>query len=333
MIYDRITLIDKISNVLSHIVVKTKIKQRLNDLSLNVHSEDFFLEVFNYVYNANYINTNIGNSNEAYIDLVDHKSKKFIQVTTSTDADKIKNSFKVLKEEKYKDYSVDIYYLTDKPATAQKTVAYIKSNYGVENLKEHQFDMGDLLKSITALTEDKIKEVYIKYFKSVEEAYTDEIVLQNVIEVLVIDFKHKIIPFDANFLSLSMEEKLKLNLISGRIEREVISGLDYADLISELGPEILNDLAELTIQQCYKSLLFDTLRGLRCPLGILKNMSVLELHEYSKSYDIDFNYLINNLKLSLNSRIYKNSADLNSDKAIWSIISYFFELCEVGVKQ
>ncbi|NMD52694.1 SMEK domain-containing protein [Shewanella sp. DNRA4] len=332
MLYNRINLIDKISDVLSHIVVKTKLKQKLNDLSLNVHSEDFFLEVFNYVFSANYVNTNIGNSNEAYIDLVDHKLKKFIQVTTNTDAGKIKNSFKILNEDKYKDYSVYIYYLIDKPATSKKVVELIKEKYGIENLKEYQLDMGDLLKSITALPESKIKILYERYFRDVDETYTDEIVLQNVIELLIKDFKQKRIPHDADFVTTELDDKMQLNRLTVRVKREIIQGLDYSDLISELEPAILNDLTELTIQQCYRPLLINTLRGFNCSLSILNNMSVLELHDYSKSYNVDYSYLINNLKQSLNSRIHNDSADLNSDAAILSIISFYFELCEVGVK-
>ena len=332
MLYNRMTTIDKIADVLSHIMVKIKLKQKLNDLSLNVHAEDFFLEVFNFVYGLKYKNANTGNSNEAFIDLIDVTNEMFIQVTTTTDAGKIKNSFKILDDSKYNNYSVYIYYLLEKPNTSSKIKKLIQEKYNIENLSKHQLDMGDLLKSITSLSEGKIEELYNKHFKNIDEAYTDEMSLQNVIEALIIDFKNRTIPFDADFITINTTEKLLLNNISSRVHREITSGFDYCLLISDLPPEISSDLKELTIEKCYRPILIDYLRKI-IPYDSLKTMTMADVHGVAKNNNIDFNRVIYDLKDALNKRIYRDTSDLNCDKAIWCIISYYFEICFIGVKE
>ncbi|EPW6436001.1 TPA: SMEK domain-containing protein [Vibrio parahaemolyticus] len=333
MIYDREKSIQLISDTLSHVICNIKLRQKLNDLSLNIHAEDFFTEIFNYVYNASYVNANINTNNEAYIDLVDHQSQKFVQVTTTTSADKIKNSFKILSDPQYRGYSLDIYYLIEKPNPNKKTVTFIKDTYQIDNVKNHLLDFGDLLKDITSLPEVKIIELYKRHFTRVKEAYTDEIALQNVIEMLVAERKQRDIPLDADFTTIEFNEKISLNNIVNRIERKLTDGLDYADLISDLEVEVLSDLRYLTINQCYRDTLIAALRGKRVSYESIKLATIEDLHGIAVSKDVDFNEVMNNLRKDLNSKIYADNSDFNCDQAIWSILAYFFEICFLGVKE
>ncbi|NOI79268.1 SMEK domain-containing protein [Vibrio tubiashii] len=333
MIYDREESIQLISNTLAHVICNIKLRQKLNDLSLNIHAEDFFTEVFNYVYSANYQNANSNNSNEAYIDLVDHKKQSFVQITTTTSADKIKNSFKIKADPQYKNYTLDIYYLLEKPTPNKTTVTFIKSTYGISNVKNHLLDFGDLLRDISSLSEEKIIELYKLHFTRVKEAYTDEIALQNVIETLVAERKHRYIPLDADFTTIEFEDKIELNNICERLERKLKEGLDYSDLISNLEVSTLSDLRQLTIEQCYREALIQKLRGMRVDYESLKTATTEDLHGIAVSKNVDFNVIIYGLTKDLNSKIYDQSEDFNCDQAIWSILAYFFHICFLGVKE
>lgn len=86
---ERIEIINKISRTLSILMCDMKLQQSMNIYALNIHAEDFYCNVFNFLYlGKNFNNANSASSNEAYIDLVDHKSKHMIQVTTSTGKEK-----------------------------------------------------------------------------------------------------------------------------------------------------------------------------------------------------------------------------------------------------
>lgn len=333
MIYDRERSIQQISDTLSHVICNIKLRQKLNDLSLNIHAEDFFTEVFNYVYQADYVNANLNNSNEAYIDLVDHTSQKLIQITTTTSSEKIKNSFKALAEAKYSGYSLHIYYLLEKPKPNKTTIEFIEKTYKIRNLKENLLDFGNLLKDITNLPEKRVIELYKIHFARVKEAYTDEIALQNVIEALVAESKHRDIPIDADYTTIDFNEKIKLNNVCSRIERNLTNGLDYADLISDLDVGALTDLRHLTINECYRDSLIETLRASRISYEVLKSATIEDLHGFAVSNKVDFNTAINHLRKRLNSKIYDGSTDFNCDQAIWSVLSYFFEICFLGVKE
>ena len=99
MITDRKIAFDTISKVLAITRLDIEQHQAINDQSLNIHGEDYFRDVFNFVYDSQFVNANIHSSNEPYIDLIDKKKKKLVQITTTRTKEKIVNSklhFRVL---------------------------------------------------------------------------------------------------------------------------------------------------------------------------------------------------------------------------------------------
>ena len=92
MITNRKEAFDTISRVLAITRLDIEQHQAINDVSLNIHGENYFRDVFNFVYDCDFVNANDENLNEAYIDLVDSGEKKLIQITTTRSKEKIPHS-------------------------------------------------------------------------------------------------------------------------------------------------------------------------------------------------------------------------------------------------
>jgi hypothetical protein len=63
----------------------------------------------------------------------------------------------------------------------------------------------------------------------------------------------------------------------------------------------------------------------------LGNKTLSELNDLCKTNNIDFNKIINNLHQDLEEKI--NIKDFNSMSISWIIISFFFEICDIGIKK
>ena len=126
-----IDLRQKAFNSISRVLAITRydIEQRqlINEYGLNIHAENYFRDVFNFVYGYNFENDNFKSQNSSCVDLVDESRKLAYQITTTRTKEKVENTFKALKKEKYKNYTIKIFYLLDK----SKTHACIFSNISI----------------------------------------------------------------------------------------------------------------------------------------------------------------------------------------------------------
>lgn len=145
MIDEKKAAFDIISRVLAIIKLDIEHHQSINDYSLNIHGEDYFKDVFNFVYNSNFINSNYEKFNEPYIDLIDKSKKKLIQITTTRTKEKILHSLKALSDEKYQGYDISIYYLLGKALPNSETIQKIEVHHPEIKLKDILKDSSDLL--------------------------------------------------------------------------------------------------------------------------------------------------------------------------------------------
>lgn len=120
MISKRKSAFDTISRVFAIIKLDIEHHQAINDQSLNIQGEDYFKDIFNFVYDCKFINANFGKTNVAYIDLIDIAKKKIVQITTTRSKDKIAHSLKALQQKKYQGYELSIYYLLSKQQSYNK---------------------------------------------------------------------------------------------------------------------------------------------------------------------------------------------------------------------
>ncbi len=319
---------NSISRVLAITRYDIEQRQLLNEYGLNIHGENYFRDVFNFVYEKKYDNDNFNSQNSACIDLVDNNERLALQITTTRTKEKIDNTFKALNLAKYKDYSIRIFYLLDKSKPNKETIEEYKKDFNVD-LNDCLFDYTDLIKKIADLETPKLIELDNKYFKNKTEKYTDEIVLNLVFKHLIKNHSNKNPNYDDDFGTIDTNEKIKLNNINSRRENEINKSLDYISLVND-DNDLLSDLRKLVVDNLYKEVLIELLLSKESKKA-LENKTLIELNDLCNNHNIDFNKVISNLHSILEGKI--SVQDFNSMSIIWIIISFFFEICDIGLKK
>ncbi len=330
MIEERKIAFDNISRVLAITRYDIEQHQLINDQSLNIHGETWFRDIFNYVYGLELINANFETTNAPAIDLVDNNEKKAYQITTTRTKEKIENTLLKVKQTKYKNYKLKIFYLLEKAKPNKDTKEYFKTKFNIDNIEKYLFDYTDLIKDIESLETDKLIQLNKKFFLVPFEKYTDEMILNLVIKNILKEQKDIKIDYDEEFGTVDINYKLDINKINERITVAIKKGADYRSILENLTSDnTIEDLRKFIIDKLYKSILLTTLEK-KISKKDLINKKTNELQNLASQYKIDFNKLINKLYEKIKSNIEIN--DFNSMSIAWIIISYFFELCDIGVK-
>ena len=341
MIYIRQEAFNNISRVLAITRYDIEQRQLINEYGLNIHGENFFRDVFNFIYNLDLENDNSNTQNSAYIDLISKKKKIVYQITTQRTKDKVLHTFMALKEKKYKGYTIKIFYLLEKAKlnkeketkSKEKTITLkeIKETYKI-NLDECLLDYTDLIKDINNLKQNHLIELNNKYFKKITEKYTDIIVLDIVFKHLINNYSKRKPNYDDVFGNIDTDEKLELNNINERIKSEINQGLDYVDLVNSVGSEdnLPTDLRSFIVDDLYKRILINLLAS-KISKKELQSKQIDELHRLCITHHLDFNKIINNLHQRIEEKI--DVHDFNSMSISWVIIAYFFEICDIGIKE
>jgi len=329
LITDRKIAFDKISNTLAIIRLDIEHHQAINDVSLNIHGENYFRDVFNFVYSCNFVNANLEKSNTPYIDLVDTENRKLIQITTTRNKEKILKTLQALLCDTYQGYDIAIYYLLDKAMPTQATIDEIKNIHPNIILKDILNDYKGLIRDIEALETNRLIELAHKYFTKQAETYTDEMVLDLTIKKLLQEY-HKIpISYDDDLTGLlGTSEKLQINHINHRIANKINGQLDYTQIIGNMSQ--VKNLRKLIIDDFYKNILIIQLKS-KVSMDILLEKPVNKLQKLASEQHIDFNKLIYVLHCKIDKSIMPS--DFNSMTISWIIVAYFFEICDVGIKE
>ncbi len=331
MIEERKKALDNISKILAITRYDIEHHQEIGDYSLNIHGENYFRDVFNFIYGYDLKNVNFESANAACIDLVDKKRKLAYQITTTRTKEKIEKTLRILSNQKYKGYEVKIYFLLDKAKPNSATIQELSDKYGV-TLSEVLADYTDLMKDIGNLETNKLMELNNQYFKGIEKHYTDEVVLDLVCKHLLKKFPTVKKDYDDDFASADTNKKFKLNKINSRTASYINRGLDYSPLLDMLNEEdnFLSKLKVLVIDNIYQNVLLEVLKT-KISKSELEDKNIEKLHELAKKYQYDFNKIISKLHDAINKNI--EIKDFNTMNIIWTIIAYFFEICDVGVHE
>lgn len=334
---ERTIIINAISRTLSIMMCDIKLHQSMNDLSMNIHAEDFFCNVFNLLYtDKNFENANSAGKNEAHIDLIDSKSKHVIQITTTTTKGKIDNSFKIFdsKDADYSGYILEIYYLLEKPAKNQKnTISEYQKKYGIKDINTHLKDYTNLLGDIKSLSDERLQGVYSNHFKDINEKYTDEIALQIVFDSLVKNEHPATIDYSSDFSNVGLEDKIKLNRLNSKVSFYLLSGSEASIAIYEnVETDTITTLRQLLVDEWYNSILKTALKSIGKTSKELANKSTSELHLLAVNGGelIDFSAILGQLCKHIESKTKKSTYQENA--MAWVVIAYFFEECDIGVK-
>jgi hypothetical protein len=148
--------IERKINTLGH---RIAIRGKLNILDLNIHSEMFFTDLLNLVFNWELRNMNIVKQNVEGIDLIDDTNNIVVQVSATSTKQKINNSLEKSILSKYSDYQF-------KFVAIANDVKDLK-NKKYDNPHNIHFDANDdiigiveILKIILNMKIDKQKVVY-----------------------------------------------------------------------------------------------------------------------------------------------------------------------------
>lgn len=146
-----------ISEKLGLLSNRIKINGKLNILDLNIHSETFYRDFLNILYNCEFESANVGKSNYEAVDLFEKDEKVVLQVTSTVTTNKINDT---LKKEKIKDfassgYKIQFIFIAD---TAEKLRKRTFDNlYDIDfNPREDLIDTAVMLEKVTQLPIDKL---------------------------------------------------------------------------------------------------------------------------------------------------------------------------------
>ena len=335
MIEERKIAFDNISRTLAITRYDIEQHQLVNDQSLNIHGENWFRDIFNFVYSNNFfVNANIETKtgNASAVDLIDKDKELAYQITTTRTKEKVDDTLKKIKTTEYKYYTLKIFFLLEKSKFKKDTKQYFKNEYNI-NIQDYLVDYTDLLKDIEALETDKIIELNKKLFIKSAEKYTDNIVLDLIFKHLLKEKKNVVIDYmDNDFGTVDTNSKLSLNEINEKISAEIKKSLDYRVLLDDFCnvDNLLTDLKSYIINDIYKNILLEKLK-LKVSEKELLDKKTSELQDIATFHKIDFNILISRLHKEIENSI--EIVDFNSMNIAWIIIAYFFELCDVEVDE
>ena len=265
MIEERKIAFDNISRTLAITRYDIEQHQLVNDQSLNIHGENWFRDIFNFVYSNNFfVNANIETKtgNASAVDLIDKDKELAYQITTTRTKEKVDDTLKKIKTTEYKYYTLKIFFLLEKSKFKKDTKQYFKNEYNI-NIQDYLVDYTDLLKDIEALETDKIIELNKKLFIKSAEKYTDNIVLDLIFKHLLKEKKNVVIDYmDNDFGTVDTNSKLSLNEINEKISAEIKKSLDYRVLLDDFCnvDNLLTDLKSYIINDIYKNILLEKLK-------------------------------------------------------------------------
>jgi len=335
MIEERKIAFDNISRTLAITRYDIEQHQLVNDQSLNIHGENWFRDIFNFIYSTNFfVNANIETKtgNASAVDLIDKDKKLAYQITTTRTKEKVDNTLKKVKTTEFKDYTLKIFFLLEKSKFNQDTKQYFKDNYSI-NIDDYLIDYTDLLKKIEALETDRLIELNKKLFIKSAEKYTDNITLSLIFKHLMKERKNVIVDYmDDDFGTVDTNAKLSLNKINDKISAEIKRSLDYRVILDDFCnvDNLLTDLKSYIIDDIYRNILLEKLKQ-KVSEKELVDKKTSELQDIAIVHTIDFNKLISKLHREIENNI--EIIDFNSMNIAWIIIAYFFELCDVGVDE
>lgn len=134
-------------------------KGKLNLLTLHVHSENFYLHLFNILFELKLSNLNSKLQNVEAIDLIDHTNKIIVQVSATCTKQKIESALNKPILDSYRDYSFKFISISKDASELRKRT--FKNPYSLIFIPDSDiFDIVSILGDIMNQQSHKIKELY-----------------------------------------------------------------------------------------------------------------------------------------------------------------------------
>lgn len=148
----------QIKRALGSLSYEVSMSTSLNQLSINVHAEQFFSELLNFLFNYNLINTNFEEQNAASIDLLDEENRIAIQVTSDSSLNKVRKTLDKFCERKFHKKVDRLIILNLIKKTKHKEQTIGEDNFKI-SLKDDVWDYTDLISEINNLEITKLIEI------------------------------------------------------------------------------------------------------------------------------------------------------------------------------
>ena len=214
-----------IEEKLNFLAYRIETRGKVNLLDLNIHSETFFAELFNILYDYNLVNLNCIKQNAEGIDLIDTKNKIVIQVSATCTKEKIENSLNKGIYLFYKDYNFKFISISKEVSNKLRITEFENPYNLIFNSQEDILDSTTLLRYILNLEIDKQKILFEFIKKELGEEINTVKVDSNLAEIINVlakedlDLKNTKI----NTTTFVIEDKINYNNLNG--VRELIN--DY----------------------------------------------------------------------------------------------------------
>lgn len=159
MSINRIEYFNYIEEKLSILSTRINNRGKLNILDANLHSENFYMELLNLLYDFKLENLNTSNQNVEGIDLIDYKNKLIIQVSSTTTKQKIESSLSKDIFKSYNEYKFAFVSIANNADNLRRN-NFKNPNKVSFNPKNDIYDIPRILKDVFALSIDKQKQIY-----------------------------------------------------------------------------------------------------------------------------------------------------------------------------
>lgn len=157
---NRTIYFDYIEEKLSTLAYRIELRSKLNLLELNIHSENFFANLCNIIFDLELENLNFSYNNIDGIDLIDYKNKVVVQVSSTCTKTKIEDSLNKNVYTKYKDYNYKFMSISKNAPTSLKNNTF-QNPYSMKfDPKQDIWDVELLLKKTLNLTVSKQRCLY-----------------------------------------------------------------------------------------------------------------------------------------------------------------------------
>lgn len=196
---NRLSYFNYIVEKLSALATTIELRGKLNYLDLHLHSENFYQHFFNELFGWELQNLNQAEQNAEAIDLIDRKNKIVIQVSATATRQKVESSLaKDLSS--YDGYTFKFISIS-RDAGALRSIAFAIPKNLYFNPQTDIYDVGSILKFISGLNIEKLKNIY-EFIKEELESYkyepkqntkpNDNYVLFRQLEALLVENKKRV---------------------------------------------------------------------------------------------------------------------------------------------
>ena len=214
-----------IEEKLNFLAYRIEKRGKINLLDLNIHSETFFAELFNILYDYNLVNLNCIKQNAEGIDLVDTKNKIIIQISATCTKEKIENSLNKGIYLFYKDYNFKFISISKEVSNKLRITEFENPYNLIFDSQKDILDSTTLLRYILNLEIDKQKILFEFIKKELGEEISTVKVDSNLAEIINVLAKEDLDLKSAkiNTTVFVIEKKINYNNLNG--VRELID--DY----------------------------------------------------------------------------------------------------------